>query len=332
MTPVQGITRRATRPSRSRLNILVCPTHEGYETNLCKTSHNFYSYHQSGWKTWETKYREVPPNYTLLPDNTIPLDLDFDLVLSGNKFANFQTLRGISRGMCIPLISLEHCLPLPSLREQDLQELKKLCGDVNIFISEDSRKRWGWGENEAEVIHHGVDTEIFSPNHSVVKNKTILSVCNDFINRNQECGYELWEHITLGLPRRIRGNTPGLSTSTKSIGELVHEYRSSQVFLNTSLISPIPMSLMEAMSSGCACVSTSTCMIPEIIQHKYNGYISNDPKELRYFAEKLLGDEKECERIGRNARQTILDNFSLSRFTDNWNGVFERVAHMEPKF
>ena len=43
LSPISSIIRAATRKS-GKLNILTFPTHERYETMLCKTGHNFYAY------------------------------------------------------------------------------------------------------------------------------------------------------------------------------------------------------------------------------------------------------------------------------------------------
>jgi glycosyltransferase involved in cell wall biosynthesis len=82
------------------------------------------------------------------------------------------------------------------------------------------------------------------------------------------------------------------------------------------------MSLLEAMSCGCAVVTTATCMIPEIIKHGENGMMSNDEDELRKYIEQLLEDEELRNRIGKAARETILHDFSEEDFISNWNKVF----------
>ena len=77
------------------------------------------------------------------------------------------------------------------------------------------------------------------------------------------------------------------------------------------------------MSCGCACVSTATCMIPDIIENGVNGFISNDEDELRGYIETLLKDEDLRSKLGAAARQTILDDFSEEKFINNWNETFD---------
>ena len=66
VSPTSSIIRAATRSVREPLNILTFPTHERYETLLCQTGHNFYSYRAEGIKDWNTNYGEIPDNYILL--------------------------------------------------------------------------------------------------------------------------------------------------------------------------------------------------------------------------------------------------------------------------
>jgi glycosyltransferase involved in cell wall biosynthesis len=63
-------------------------------------------------------------------------------------------------------------------------------------------------------------------------------------------------------------------------------------------------------------------MIPEIIKNGENGYISNDPAQLRQYVNKLLSDEKLATELGMAARETVINNFSLDSFVNKWNEVF----------
>jgi glycosyltransferase involved in cell wall biosynthesis len=176
------------------------------------------------------------------------------------------------------------------------------------------------------VIHHGVDAERFCIDDSVEKENQILSVVNDWINRDWCCGFGIWQNVTKGLPVKVLGDTPGLSKPAGSLKELVRAYQSSRVFLNTSTLSPIPTVLLEAMACGCAVVSTATCMIPEIIEHGVNGFISNEESELKEFLATLLNDESLAQKMGERARETVLKQFAEEKFIQEWNMIFHSVS------
>jgi len=330
MTLVKTILRDCIRKEGEPLNILSFPTHERYQENLSKTGHNFYLWQSEGIKPWIESYAKVPQNTILLnPDrgnNQLPVEVDIDIVLSQNKFGQFSIASQIASQISVPLVSIEHTLPMESWSNLDLQRLYQMRGDINLFISSYSRNKWGWREGEADVIHHGVDTNAFSPGEISFREPRVLSVVNDWINRDWCCGYRLWEQITgfpeSNLPLHVVGDTPGLSEKAPSTEHLIEQYRKSRVFLNTSLISPVPTSLLEAMSCGCAVVTTETCMIPEIIVNGKNGFMSNDPKELRQYVDMLLNDESLANELGANARKTVIENFSIDNFIENWNKVF----------
>lgn len=319
------ILRHATNDDKV-YNILCAPTHEAYETGLAKTGHNFYAVPHQSFKTWNTKYRSVPSNYHLLKTGNLPIDVEFDFVLSQNKFGQYQVLSQYAQLLNLPLVSLEHTLPVPDWPRSRLEACRNMTGNLNVFISQFSVGKWGFdiSNPNVRVLHHGIDTETFSPSDAQ-KNGAILSVCNDWIKRDWCCGFSIWNRTIKDLPARVFGDTPGLSRPTVNTEELVKEYRECSIFYNTSTISPVPTSLMEAMSCGAACVSTATCMIPDIIKNGYNGFISNDEKELREYLEMLLSDQNLAKTIGNNARKTIETNFNLNQFVTNWNRLFDEA-------
>lgn len=326
---ISSIIRAATREKGKPLNILTFPTHEAYETNLARTKYNFYAYRDGKVKDWNHTYRPLPANYTLFNPHKgmaqIPADIDFDLVLSQNKFAQFEIAKKFADAWHLPLVSLEHTLPHPTLPASHIAQLKAMRGDVNVFISEYSRKAWGWGEDEAEVVRHGIDSDVFSPGN-LPREPHLLSVVNDWINRDWCCGFKFWKQATEGLPVCVLGSTPGLSEAAKTLDELVYAYRRSQIFVNTSTVSPIPTALMEAMAAGCCVVSTDTCMIPEVIENGVNGFLCDSPHQMKNVLLRLLDDPTLCAAVGLNARRTILDRYNLSNFCLPWMLILEHAA------
>ena len=68
--------------------------------------------------------------------------------------------------------------------------------------------------------------------------------------------------------------------------------------------------LNESMNSGCAVVASySTGSVPFVVKDKVNGlvYKNDDINELYSKLKYLLSDEKEIERIGRNAYKSIIE-------------------------
>ena len=325
MGPVESILRHSLGDEREKFNILTSFTHESWETGLCKTGHNFYSYFTKGLKPWNDS-RPLPKNYRRLPSDFVP-DIPFDIIFSQTKFGQFQALKPIADKLHLPIVCIEHTDVMPWWTEDQVKEMKKMKGVINVFITEYSRDRWGWGKDEAVVVRHGINTELFSPDEKIEKKQHILSVVNDWENRDYICGFSTWKKVTQGLPVHPVGDTKGFSLPSKSPEELVQFYRQSTVFVNTSLLSPLPTSLLEAMSCGLPVVSTKNCAIPEVVTHGYNGFLSNDEKELRKYCVELLNNPSLAKEMGNNARQTILQNFQEQRFIEDWKNIFYQAAN-----
>lgn len=305
-------------------NILTFPTHERYETQLCKTGHNFYSFHAPNLKKWNSEQTQIPENYYILPEGDACAYIKYDFILSQSKFWQYQAAKQIQKFVRVPIISLEHTVPTPqTISQQNLVAMRQMLGDINVFISEYSANQWGINYN-TEIIHHGIDTELFSK-LDIEQEDHILTVANDFVNRDYCLNYSGWKRVTDNLKTRVVGENKGLSKPAGSVQELVEEYNKCAVYFNSSTLSPIPTSLLEAMSCGCAVVSTATCMIPEIIQNGINGFISNDENELREKIQFLLNNKEERLLMGQRARESIIAKFPEKQFVDRWNEVFNKA-------
>jgi len=248
--------------------------------------------------------------------------IDFDMILSQSKFGQFQFAKQMQQIFKLPLISLEHTLPIPTWPEQQLREMRAMTGDQNVFISKFSARRWGIFPHA--VIKHCVDTELFAPG-SKERESVALSVVNDYQARDYCCNFGGWERITKDFPVKLVGSSPDstFSKAAESVDELVLAYQRSSIFLNTSTVSPVPTSLLEAMACGCAVVTTATCMIPEIVKNGVNGFISNDENELRGYIQKLIAEPALARKLGEAARATVLADFGVDVFVNNWNAVFD---------
>lgn len=329
MNPTQSIIATANS-SKEKLDILTFPTHERYETQLCKTGHNFYAFRNDTVKDWNTEYAPLPENYTLFKPNSFDSDIQYDLILSQNKFGQFQIAKQLSHRLHIPIVSLEHTLPAPFWSPEMLKQTQQLNGAINVFISSYSMNAWGYDSSrENLVVEHSVDTGLFSDLMTLLSGKkrdnVILSVNNDFINRDYCLNFRQYKTVTAGLPTKPVGATPGFSEAARSTQELVELYSSSRIFLNTAHWSPIPTALLEAMSCGCAVVSIDSCMIPEYIEHGVNGFLASNDEEMRQCLEILLDDEELASRLGNAARKTIQEKCSEERFIDKWNHIFKEA-------
>lgn len=330
-SPISHILRSASRKPSEPLNVLTFATHERYQSCMAATDHNFYLWQGPNFKTWDARFAPLPPNHIIMyggeGEAQMPPDVSFDVILSQSKYQQYDVAKSLSAAHKIPLICLDHVLPNPEHPPGMLARLRTMRGDLNVFISEYSRDAWGF-KDEGIVVEHGIDTEMFKPDPSTVRWHHIMAAVNKWIERDKECGFNFWKEVTEGLPCFVVGDTPGLSNPATSTDELVFRYQTSQIFINTALISPVPTVLLEAMACGCAVVSTENEMISTIIEDGVNGFVTNDKVRMRLILEQLLGDPTMCAQLGDNARQTIVDRFSLPRFAMDWDNVLRRGAEI----
>ena len=304
---------------KDKYNIITFDTHERCQSELAKTGHNFYAFRYDGCKVWNTTFAKIPNNYYIMPKNQISRGIDFDFILSQSKFGQLQIAKQIQQSFNIPIISVEHTIPTKDLSIQQVQAMKNLRGDINVFITEYAKQQWGY---PGYIVENAVDYETFKPTCDEDDNKYILSIVNDFVKRDYCCNYLGWKRVTENLPVKLLGDTPGLSEPAKSIEELVNEYNKCAVFFNSSTESQIPTVLIEAMACGKPVVSTATCSIPSFVTHGETGFLSNDENELRKYLELLLKSPDLRKEMGQKARESIMKRFSYDKFIKNWNNIF----------
>lgn len=326
MNNIKNIIKMANSEKPRKYNILTFPTHERYETQLCKTGHNFYSFSLADGKHWNKNQTSVPENYYIMPYNKVVNYIDFDMILVQSKFWQYQIAMKILQNIPIPLIVLEHTLPTPqTMSIEQIEVMRNMVGNMNIFISNFSKNAWSINYNN-KIIHHGIDTETFKPIENIKKENYVLTVANDFKNRDYCLNYSGWQRITNNYTTKLIGENNGENAlECQDVNQLANEYNKCAVYLNTTTFSPIPMSLLEAMSCGCAVVSTATCMIPDIIENGVNGFISNNESELQKYINELLNNAELRTEIGKKARQTIEKLFSENSFINNWNETFDQI-------
>ena len=97
--------------------------------------------------------------------------------------------------------------------------------------------------------------------------------------------------------------------------ELTGIYRQVSVFVLACCVMEngerdgLPNVILEAMSTGLPVISTPVSGIPEVVRHGINGLLvpEHDPKALASTIELLLQDEKERQRLGRTAREPVVE-------------------------
>ena len=102
-------------------------------------------------------------------------------------------------------------------------------------------------------------------------------------------------------------------TSALSHQETLTRLRKADIFALASFAEGIPVALMEAMSLGLPCVSTSIAGIPELIRGGVDGLLvpPANPQALADALESLVLDPELRARLGTSARNRVISQYNL---------------------
>ncbi len=345
-TQVGSILRHCTKRENEPFEVLTFPTHERTQSNL-KSVHAHFDLLWGDHLTqnfgvkgngWISTYAPMPKNTNLLEKvngndimSVLPPHKDYDMVIGQHRFGQGQLALQLGQHLNVPVLILEHTSVTSDHLRNNIENLKQIRGDINVFISENNMREWGWSLEDPSVvvITHGVQTELFKP-RKIEKKIHVLSVVNDWVNRGDILGFDIFQRVVMqnNIPHFILGDTQGLSQPAKNLHHLVQSYNESAVFFNTSRYSPIPSVCLEAMACGIPVVSTDNNLIQDIIVNGYNGFRTNNENEMKSHLQRLLQSPDECKQLGENARKTIIEKFSLADFTSKWDNLLERAFNI----
>lgn len=101
--------------------------------------------------------------------------------------------------------------------------------------------------------------------------------------------------------------------------------RDFDIFVNTTDIDNMPISLIEAMALGLPVVSTKVGGIPYLIQHNKNGLLvsSNNAEEMTEAVIRLIDDQLFAKNIIRQAREHV-EQFDWNVVSESWFKILDR--------
>lgn len=295
------------------LNILTFHTHESYQYELAKTGHNFFHMKcEERPNGWNESVRPKPKNIFEIDESSIKLK-DFDILLTQSQGQNLKFYGNNS----IKKINLEHTYPMSDNLKINVD------ANISVYITESSKKMWK--DPSGVVIRHGLDINEWPKcNYSI---ESVLTTVHAFKQRDWACGYNLYRDAVIGINNKIFGceNNEINSEQTISYDNLKEIKSKYLIYLNTSLRSPIPFALLEAMAAGMIVVSTPTCEIPFYIKNNKNGILCNDSKSFNIILKDILNKKEKYINLGKEARISIQKNASIDLFLNKWNFLFKKV-------
>jgi glycogen(starch) synthase len=201
--------------------------------------------------------------------------------------------------------------------------------------------RDGW-----EVIHWGVDAERFTPASGsdargrrllyvgqVMRHKGVHTAVEAVRILRQELGYaDVMLDVVgdgSGAPRyvgRLRRAIArdGLGSAVRFAGpidrrDLPHVYRDHDVLIFPSVWNePFSITVLEAMATGVPVVGTLTGGSGEALRDGWNAltFEKEDARACATAVARLLADRALYDRLRTNARQTVVERFTIGRMVD----------------
>jgi len=105
-------------------------------------------------------------------------------------------------------------------------------------------------------------------------------------------------------------------------------YGAADLFVAPSLQENLPNTIMEAMACGTPCVAFDVGGIPDLIEHKANGYLAQ-PYQAESLAQGIawvLKGEVGCTELARAARAKVASEFSIEACAGKYLKLYQELA------
>lgn len=109
--------------------------------------------------------------------------------------------------------------------------------------------------------------------------------------------------------------------------QMVSLYEQADIYLNSSDVDNMPLSILEAFASGLAVVTTNAGGIPFLVQNGKNGLVveRDDSEALAHSVRRLLEDNREAQRLIRQAREDCWQ-YTWEAVGSRWVSLYEELA------
>ena len=290
--------------------------------------------------------------------------LPFDVPLKNYDVVHVQSLPYGAFVFGVPLVVTVHspvleefahyrnALKLTSLPAVALERVTLSRASAVLAVSSQSRSElvsmYRVEPERVDVIGNGVDYQKFSGQMGAANRsstKRVLVVSRLEPRKNVREAIEAVAQLPRGTCRlEIAGDgsekaalvelargvgAEGVVRFLGRVGEaaLPEVYGGSEVFLTTSNSEGFGLSLLEAMSSGCACVASDLPTHRALIEHGVSGLIYRSRAELVSFLQDLLSSPEKAERLGAAARE-VASGHSWEKVAERVAGAYESAAKM----
>ncbi|WP_306352878.1 glycosyltransferase family 4 protein [Flavobacterium sp. '19STA2R22 D10 B1'] len=206
---------------------------------------------------------------------------------------------------------------------------------VSNFSAINTAKIFNTGK--IDVIYNGIDTNLFSPKEasntipysifyygtlSEQKGSKILcEVFNEVVKIQPKAtlhfigkGKKYWEYLYEDV---IQEKDKVFYTDSVQYVDLPNMISQANVLVFATFGENLPLVVIESMAMEKPVVISNIDVAPEIINHGQDGYIVNSNEEFVQTILNLFNNPDLATKIGVNARQKVINQFSLDKTVEN---------------
>ena len=201
------------------------------------------------------------------------------------------------------------------------------------------KKRYKISPEKINFIPNYIDTNLFKPITISKESKSLCFVGRLSEEKNLVNLLRAMEGIDIKLKligsgklgKKLKNIAQNIKTQIEFIdnipnNQLPQLLNRCEIFILPSLYEGCPKALLEAMSCGLPVIGTDTEGIKEIVKHEENGYLcKTDAKSIKEAIVNVLQNKELQEKMGENARKTILENFSLEKKLEKEIEIYESL-------
>jgi hypothetical protein len=280
---------------------------------------------------WDERMRPLPANAHLL---TLPQALGSRTKYYCIIAHNTTDLLDVRFRPEPRLLVLHHTLEGRLAEERsriDPQKMKdllrtyiELVGGHVVATSMFKGESWGFTE---DIVPFGVDIQDYPPASGAQARG--LRICNFISSRRRILLWDFHEQAFGGLPVTLVGHNPDMPAveAARNWDHLKSILQSHRFYIHTAdprFEAGYNMAVAEAMAAGLPVLGNQHPTSP--VRHGITSFLSDDPEKLRNYARMLLEDRNLAARMGRQARKTVAERFSLTRFKHAFLRSIE-IAH-----
>ncbi len=213
-------------------------------------------------------------------------------------------------------------------------------------------KMYGADPEKIDIIYNGIDHEIFKPLPKPAHLKDIPTVVaaarifdlKDIVTMIKSCAVAKRE--IPNIQYLVYGDNTAVPEYTAECERLIAEldlkdnfklagyhekphqlFSEGDISILTSISEGFPYTVLESMSCGIPVVATDVGGVTEALDENC-GFICKpkDHEEIGKRVVELLNDKALRQKMGENARQKVIDNFTTDKFIKAYENVYHEVV------